>query len=125
MDEFCVPKPGVMSYTGRGPACRSPPAVVDGDEHARERLAIGAAETEHGADGLRESCCTPSIERPDAGPTGLRAPGAGEQREGRSRPREIEDRGDRRRDTVWTRRRCARGASRGSTVSGFPSRGLL
>ena len=82
LDEFCVPNPLFMSYTAPGPSL--PKSARQWSTEMKTRasaLRSALPNPKTGADALRESCCTPSIERPDAGGgAGRRAPDLGHGR---------------------------------------------
>jgi hypothetical protein len=67
LDEFCGPNPLFMSYTAPGPSL--PKSARQWSTEMKTRasaLRSALPNPKTGAEALRESCCTPSIERPDA-----------------------------------------------------------
>ena len=95
LDEFCVPNPLFMSYTAPGPSL--PKSARQWSTEMKTRasaLRSALPNPKTGADALRESCCTPSIERPDAGGRDV----------GRRTSGMVGPQGGSRRDPQWTRR---------------------
>ena len=67
LDEFCGPNPLFMSYTAPGPSLPKSARQWSAEMKTRaSALRSALPNPKTGAEALRESCCTPSIERPDA-----------------------------------------------------------